>query len=486
MSFSAVLKNSLPINSRISYAPRTNFNRNMSHPTAPKTDSLYLSKKCGFSLPFDPDISMEKYLCAVGDLVGDDKMVFAGKNNDLVKIYLTNESEVTKLYENHPQIVIDEKPLCVNKLVDNGHKIFLCNVEPGVSDSMLINELTKYTKVLSPVKFVNLGCRNERFTHLIGFRRTVQVETIEDLPPSFSLYYDNTTYKIFVVIDKVKCFNCNAEGHLVKNCTVKHVSVQERIDPTSPGYRAPPPRSDTITSTFLPVFASKTATTVVTPIPDASYSSNETQVAELPAASDKIQVQVQEEVISPDLTPPQDPKATVIAEVVIENKTTTVAKDPVPPPAMPMETNQDICKKRAHDQSPPPTANNDKKQCVSTKSELQCLVPIIEECEPSIDATVFVNLVQDLKNSKKKLEVIKDDYDMEPTVVTSVLLKIITDESSTIEPRIKNRLKNLRKALLTLLAPASKSVNATSTNISAVSDSGPVFSDSDNDLSQIG
>ncbi|KAI5697391.1 hypothetical protein M8J75_009581 [Diaphorina citri] len=260
----------------------------------------------------------------------------------------------------------------------------------------------------------------------------------------------------------------------------------ERIDPTSPGYRAPPPRSDTITSTFLPVFASKTAITAVTSIPEASYSSNEAQVAVLPAANDTNQGQVQEEVISADLTPPQDPMATVIAEVVIENKTTPVAKDPVPPPAMPMETNQDICKKRAHTQSPPPTSNNDKKQCVSPKSELQCLVPIIEECEPSIDATVFVNLVQDLKNSKKKLEVIKDDYDMEPTVVTSVLLKIITDESSTIESRIKNRLKNLRKALLTLLAPAPNSVNAASTNIAAISDSGPVFSDSDNDLSQIG
>lgn len=478
MSFSSVLKQSLPASSRVSHAPRNNFNRNLGQTSAPKVDNLYLPKNCGFSLPFDPSIPMDKYLCAVGDLVGDEKMVFAGKNNDIVKFYLTSEAEVMKLYENHPQVVIDSKPLIVKKLVDIGHKIFLCNVEPGVPDSMLINELSKYTKVVSQIKFVNLGSRNERFGHLIGFRRTVFVESIDDLPSSFGLYYDNTNYKIFVVIDKVKCFNCNAEGHLIKSCPVKNVSVQERLDPSTFESRGSYTRNDAIISAFLPSFESKTPTTAVSPLPNVSVSSKEAQI--VPVSNSNVQCQNQ----SPDggniqsqEAPSQVPTATGSTEVIIEN---------MPAPS-PMETNQDICKKRAHTQSPPPT-NGDKKPCVSsTKSDvLQCLVPVIEKCEPSIDASVFVDLVRDLKSSKRKLEIITDDYGMDLNVVISVLTNIITDESSSLDTKVINRLKNLRKALLTHTNSESKVVPPTSSITQSVPvNTDSMFSDSESDLSQI-
>lgn len=127
---------------------------------------------------------MEKYLFAVGDIVGDENMLFAGKNNDLVKIFLSSEAEILKLYENHPQIVINDKVLTVRKIVNNGHKIFPCNTEPGMPDSILIHELSKYTKILSPLRFVNLGFRSERFAHLHCLRRSAFVNNVEDLPHS--------------------------------------------------------------------------------------------------------------------------------------------------------------------------------------------------------------------------------------------------------------------------------------------------------------
>ncbi|KAI5717316.1 hypothetical protein M8J77_008458 [Diaphorina citri] len=485
MSFSSVLKHSLPATSRVSYAPRSNFNRNMGQSSGPKVDSLYLPKKCGFSLPFDPEIPMDKYLCAVGDLVGDEKMVFAGKNNDLVKIYLTSESEVTKLYENHPQIVIDSKPLFVNKLVDNGHKIFLCNVEPGVPDSALINELSKHTKVISPMKFVNLGSRNERFSHLIGYRRTVLVETIDDLPASFSLFYDNANYKIFVVIDKVKCFNCNAEGHLIKNCPVKNASAQERIEATLSANRAapPPPKNDDIINTFLPSFSSKTPTTAVTPLPDVSVASPPPVNTVTSSLISPKENQVAAADINSHSQPTLAPLTPVSTEVVIENPGSS--KPLNSPLIVPMETNQDICKKRSHDQSPPPT-NSDKKPCVSTKrDELQCLAPVIEKYEPSIDASVFINLVRDLKNSKKKLEIIRDDYDMDPNAVISVLSKIVSDDPTSLDPKIMNRVKNLRKALVTLVGPVANNPASTSVNPIPTGPQDPVLTDSDLDLPDI-
>ncbi|KAI5737451.1 hypothetical protein M8J76_013721 [Diaphorina citri] len=213
MNFSNAVKKSVPsypmppmpsLTNRVSYVPRNGYGKTTSQSNSPKVDSLYLSKKCGFSLPFDSSIPMDKYLCAVGDIVGDEKMVFAGKNNNIVKFYLINEAEVNKLYDNHPQLVIEGKILLVRKLVDNGHKIFLCNTEPGMSDALLINEISKYAKVVSDMRFVNLGSRNERFSHLIGFRRAVFVDNIDNLPGSFPLFYENMNYKIFIIIYLVR------------------------------------------------------------------------------------------------------------------------------------------------------------------------------------------------------------------------------------------------------------------------------------------
>lgn len=275
ISYSNMLRRNNPVSSRI----WPSYNRNSgpssnSKPNPPVTESLYLPKTCGFSLPFDPEISQDTYLAAIGDIVGDEKMVFGGKNNNIYKVYLQSEAEVNKLYENHPQIVIDNKILTVSKLVDNGYKIFLNNVEPGIPDHMLTKELAKYTKIVSQIKFVSLGSRNERFSHMIGFRRTVHVERIDNLPASFNLFFDNSIYKIFIVIDKVKCYKCNAEGHFSNNCPKDPVSVQERVaninkstTPVTPSSESSGnQRTDGNISTFLPVFATKTNTASVTPI----------------------------------------------------------------------------------------------------------------------------------------------------------------------------------------------------------------------------
>ncbi|KAI5735279.1 hypothetical protein M8J77_016561 [Diaphorina citri] len=437
-SFSNAVKKSLPSATRVSYVPRANYGKTNTNPIV---DNLYLSKKCGFSLPFYSDISMDKYLCAVGDIVGDSKMVFAGKNNNLVKIYLVNEEEVNKFYDNHPQLVVDEKVLIVRKLVDNGHKIFLCNTEPGMPDSLLINEIAKYTRVVSDMKFVNLGARNERFSHLIGFRRTVFVENIEELPASFSVLFENVNYKIFVVIDRVKCFNCNGEGHLVRNCPTKPISVQNRLE--SKDEEVP---SSSAVSAFVPSFASRTATTAVTPLLESSVSSPQPHSSATLESPDKDKAAVNINV------------AADIEQVPIDNVNvvSTPVDAGVPPTVEPtmvmededMDTQQDKCKKRAHTELSPPR-ENDKKIRAGDKDVMSSIQPLVVKHDPSIDPLVFIDLIRDLKASRRKLELISDDYDMNPQSVVDILEKIIAEPS--VESKIKNRLKNLHKVLVGII-----------------------------------
>ncbi|KAI5734401.1 hypothetical protein M8J77_006053 [Diaphorina citri] len=105
-------------------------------------------------------------------------------------------------------------------------------------------------------------------------------------------------------------------------------------------------------------------------------------------------------------------------------------------------------KKRVNSASPV-NSNNDKKLCTEPKSELQCLIPIIKLVEPSVDPDAFLNLIGDLKKQslKKKLDIIKSNYDMKPSAVSDLLDKLTSDESISCQSKLKNKLKNLAKTI---------------------------------------
>lgn len=460
--FADKLKNSTSASFRTSYIARPGYSKN--YTPAPLTDNLYLSKKCGISLPFDSTISMDQYLCAVGDIVGDQNMVFAGKNNDLVKIYLKTEYEVSKLYENHPQIVIDGKVLMVRRLSENGHRIFLCNTEPGMSDSLLLNELSKFTKIVSPMQFVNLGCRNARFSHLIGFRRAVFVDNIENLPVSFNLFFENTIYKIFVVIDKVKCFRCHGEGHLVNNCPRESLASKNPSDvKNAQQSSAISIQESPILSTENDLIQNETPTSVS---PQLSQISDSIINSLMPDFSQVVSENAApcRRINNPVVKSPTEPKTVknnhqlaspialseVVAEVNKQVSVTVPSSNPLPS----QKSGENKNKKRSSSSSPD-ISEVDKKP---KNTDLDVLLPIIEGYDSSLDSREFLFLIEDLRNSKKKLEVISD-YSMEPKTVVSVLQKLSLEQY--VDKKIKNRLKNLLKTLNTLLFPDSANLPLT-------------------------
>uniref|UniRef100_A0A8D8M7R1 Uncharacterized protein n=1 Tax=Cacopsylla melanoneura TaxID=428564 RepID=A0A8D8M7R1_9HEMI len=106
--------------------------------------------------------------------------------------------------------------------------------------------------------------------------------------------------------------------------------------------------------------------------------------------------------------------------------------------------------KRPHSESP--SRDGDKKSCVGTTPTLECICPIITQFYPDVNMvkpTVFVDLIRDLKNSKRKIQLIQEDFFMQPQFVTEVLAAVISDQS--LDKTIKNRLKNLHKSLTRLI-----------------------------------
>ncbi|KAI5702541.1 hypothetical protein M8J76_016316 [Diaphorina citri] len=251
-------------------------------------------------------------------------------------------------------------------------------------------------------------------------------------------------------------------------------------------FKSPPPAD--FTSTFLPTFGSRTRVTEPTPLNEVAFPSSPPPVGNVSDGSSSSSAEVispqsspvvgnisppssSVEVIPPpssfvEVIPSQSPS--VISSSESDSTITDVDVHPIPDPSpsvtpdntnvMDIDSNsqQEKSKKRAHARSPPShDINNDKKLCVNVNSsELESICPLVAKHESSIDPQVFVDLLIELKNSKNKLEIIKDRYDMDPHFVTQILGKISNEQSISI--KIKNRLKNLRKTLLNLIMSGSQ------------------------------
>ncbi|KAI5704943.1 hypothetical protein M8J75_010321 [Diaphorina citri] len=241
---------------------------------------------------------------------------------------------------------------------------------------------------------------------------------------------------------------------------VQKISAQERLKiakETQPdGPQASGQRSEDPTCSFLPAFATRTPTTAVPPLMETAVASPVPPSADLSSSDVPILSEdlISENVLSvkkADLLPNEVNDGSQVTKAVIE---------PLPLGSAPLtESNESINmdmdivpekgKKRALTQSPPPQ-DNEKKVCVQM-NELEPICPLIEKHEPSVDPLVFIDLIQELKGAinKKKLDIIKDNYDMDPQLVTDVLEKVVNEQS--MEIRVKNRLKNLRKTILNLM-----------------------------------
>lgn len=492
--FSDVLKNSLS-SSRSSYVPRhgngyykgpgsSSYSKGPSPPSAPRVPDLHLSKKCGFSLPHDPSLTMEKYLCAIGELVGPQNMVFAGKNNDMVKMYLINEEKVETLLDLHPQVNIDGKLFTLRKLVNHGHRIFLCNVEPSIPDNMLANELSKYAKVVSPIQFVNLGCRMKEFSHLMGLRRCVFVDEVENLPASMNIFFDNVNYKVFVVIDKVRCFRCNIEGHISRNCTTEIPSAQERLDVIKSGDTSLNKESIEF---LTPSFSSRTQVTSIPPLDNATFpgvsnfpfpppsllsippppplsspppspaSERPTTPSDTTITTTAIIEQLPPPTPPPlsQVTPPTDTTRTSETETEVTYETQVTQNSSVNEAMIVDESSQstklvtnDIHTKKRQSSSSPSREtgfDNNKKINRTQNTDLDCLFPLISGYDTSLDPRELIFLIEDLRFSKNKMEIISEKYSMNPQVVVSVIGKLFGEKN--LEKKLKNRLKNLFKTL---------------------------------------
>ncbi|KAI3367139.1 hypothetical protein L3Q82_008136 [Scortum barcoo] len=126
-------------------------------------------------------------------------------------------------------IVINDAFVSVSPLTAPTKRVTLSNVPPFISDEVLLRELARHGKIVSPVRKLPSGCKSPLLRHIVSHRQQVQMilNKKEELSLVFNLRVDDFEYVVFVTSGTLKCFGCGREGHLVRACPEKSSSVRK-------------------------------------------------------------------------------------------------------------------------------------------------------------------------------------------------------------------------------------------------------------------
>lgn len=191
--------------------------------TAPRTRCLgSLTRRHGVKVA--AAVSVEKCCLAVGEVVGHENILSASRMNNATVIFLSTVEKANELVETG--IVVDDVFNPVLPLSTPSKKVTLSNVPPFLSDEILAKALSRYGKLVSPIKKIPIGCGSPLLKHVVSFRRFVYMIMNDDADLDVSLHFraDEYDYIIYITTDKMKCFSCGQSGHLVRACPAKNLN----------------------------------------------------------------------------------------------------------------------------------------------------------------------------------------------------------------------------------------------------------------------
>ncbi|KAL2096623.1 hypothetical protein ACEWY4_008771 [Coilia grayii] len=162
-------------------------------------------------------VSIEACSLAIGELIGHPNILSASRMNNAIVLFLRTIELANDLVESG--VVIDGGFTEVLPLSTPTKKVTLSNVPPFIDDLTLSEMLSRYGKIVSPIRMIPIASKSPLLKHVVSFRRSVYMILKEDnLDVTLNVKVDNFNYLIYVSSNVMKCFGCGQFGHLVRAC----------------------------------------------------------------------------------------------------------------------------------------------------------------------------------------------------------------------------------------------------------------------------
>ena len=201
--------------SRLPVTPGDGFNERAQSSSVFACPFGMISKENGVKIRSIQEISIEKYVTAVSEVVDPSHILAASRMKSGVVIFFNSTDDVNKLCTEG--LAVEHHFFEVQCLVKIPKKITLSNVPPYLPTHVLEEELEEYGRIVSRISPIPLGIKNPALKHIKSFRRQTSMLLKDNLPSYIDVSFQNQRLRIFIN-DDVVCFKCKKEGHIQKKC----------------------------------------------------------------------------------------------------------------------------------------------------------------------------------------------------------------------------------------------------------------------------
>lgn len=131
---------------------------------AQQTQGLNTLTRC-HAIKVASAVSIEACCLAVGELVGHSSVLSASRMNNATVVFLDSVDKANGLVEQG--IVIDGEFISVLPLSMPAKKLIISNVPHFVSDVILMKALSRYGKLVSPIKKIPISSESPLLKHIV-------------------------------------------------------------------------------------------------------------------------------------------------------------------------------------------------------------------------------------------------------------------------------------------------------------------------------
>ena len=160
----------------------------------------------GFKISTTFPCSVEDCSLAVAGVVGHSSIKSAARMNGGVVIFVDSVAKAYQVVESG--IVVNDLFVSVSPLTTPAARITISNIPPFIGDEVLVRELSRHGKIMSPIRKLPSGCKSPLLRHVVSHRRQVHMilnKKDSELSLVFQLRVDDFDYAVFVNSGTLKC-----------------------------------------------------------------------------------------------------------------------------------------------------------------------------------------------------------------------------------------------------------------------------------------